>query len=67
MCIRDRLGIDILAEGVETEEQQHFVENCGCDMIQGFLYSKPVPPQDAKLYLGKELCDTPLTIGHSEK
>ncbi|WP_302760571.1 putative bifunctional diguanylate cyclase/phosphodiesterase [Christensenella hongkongensis] len=62
-----QLGINILAEGVETEEQQHFVENCGCDMIQGFLYSKPVPPQDAKLYLGKELCDTPFTIGHSEK
>ena len=37
------LGIEITAEGVETEEQRSRLRKEGCTEIQGFLISKPVP------------------------
>lgn len=37
------IGLDIIAEGVETYEQAQFLKDCGCDSAQGFYYSKPVP------------------------
>lgn len=36
------LGMLVLVEGVETKEQLDFLENMGCDYMQGFLYSKPI-------------------------
>lgn len=41
-----KLGLRVLAEGVETEAQREFLKDCGCDAMQGYLFSKPVPPQD---------------------
>jgi EAL domain-containing protein (putative c-di-GMP-specific phosphodiesterase class I) len=40
------IGLDMVAEGVETKEQAEFLKNCGCDVAQGFYYSKPVPIND---------------------
>lgn len=37
------IGLDIVAEGVETVEQAEFLSRCGCDSAQGFFYSKPIP------------------------
>lgn len=37
------LGMTVLAEGVETEEQREFVVNAGCTLIQGYFYAKPMP------------------------
>ena len=36
------LNMEVLAEGVETENQQKFLKNAECDMIQGYYYSKPI-------------------------
>ena len=40
------LGMTVVAEGVETVEQQHFLRDHGCDEMQGFIVSKPVPPRE---------------------
>jgi len=37
------LGLETVAEGVELPEQRNAIARLGCDLIQGFLYSKPVP------------------------
>jgi diguanylate cyclase (GGDEF)-like protein/PAS domain S-box-containing protein len=37
------LGITVVAEGVESMEQLHFLQKIKCDQIQGYLFSKPVP------------------------
>jgi diguanylate cyclase (GGDEF)-like protein/PAS domain S-box-containing protein len=40
------LNMNVIAEGVETVEQLDFLRREGCDQIQGFLYSKAVPPAE---------------------
>jgi diguanylate cyclase (GGDEF)-like protein len=37
------MGLEVVAEGVETEDQLDFLVNLGCDMIQGYLCSPPIP------------------------
>ncbi|RKZ95254.1 MAG: GGDEF domain-containing protein, partial [Gammaproteobacteria bacterium] len=37
------LSLKVVAEGVETEEQQQFLMDEGCDLLQGFLLGKPMP------------------------
>jgi EAL domain-containing protein (putative c-di-GMP-specific phosphodiesterase class I) len=40
------LGLDIVAEGVEFESQLEFLRSRGCYVIQGFLFSRPLPEID---------------------
>ncbi|MGB0468146.1 MAG: putative bifunctional diguanylate cyclase/phosphodiesterase [Pontibacterium sp.] len=40
------LGIQVLAEGVETKPQLSFLQEHGCALIQGYYFSKPLPPKE---------------------
>lgn len=41
-----RLKLVTIVEGVETKEQLGFLRTCGCEMIQGYLFSKPMPKEE---------------------
>jgi diguanylate cyclase (GGDEF)-like protein/PAS domain S-box-containing protein len=45
------LGLKVLAEGVETAGQKEFIYGNGCELMQGYLFSKPVRAEDAELLL----------------
>ena len=45
------LGINVIAEGVETEEQVDVLKNIDCDIIQGYYFSRPLSPEDLIEYI----------------
>ena len=45
------LGIDIIAEGIETEDQLNTVLRCGCNNIQGFYIARPMDEEDALVFI----------------
>jgi diguanylate cyclase (GGDEF)-like protein len=49
------LGLMVVAEGVETEEQLAFLRTCRCDHYQGFLLSEPIPADAMSAVLGESL------------
>jgi EAL domain-containing protein (putative c-di-GMP-specific phosphodiesterase class I) len=47
------MRMKVVAEGVETEDQFRFVRATGCDEMQGYLFSKPLPAEDFAVLLAK--------------
>jgi EAL domain-containing protein (putative c-di-GMP-specific phosphodiesterase class I) len=45
------LGLKVIAEGVEDDEQVRLLRDLGCDQIQGYLVSRPVPPHEVEALL----------------
>lgn len=53
--IANFLGVPVIAEGVETEEQYLLLKKLGAEIIQGYYFSKPVPPADFDKLIEKEM------------
>ncbi len=49
------LDVTVVAEGVETEKQLGFMRENGCDLVQGYYFSKPVPPNEMEWLIEKEI------------
>jgi diguanylate cyclase (GGDEF)-like protein/PAS domain S-box-containing protein len=45
------LGMKLVAEGVETEDQLAYLQNRGCDLVQGFFYSRPLPVDEVLAFI----------------
>ena len=48
------LGLEVVAEGVETEEHRAFADEAECDVIQGYWYSRPLPPEEVRAFLSRQ-------------
>ena len=47
------IGMSIIAEGIEEENQAKTLQNLGCDKIQGYFFSKPLAENDLVSYLSE--------------
>ena len=51
IALAGNLNLDVIAEGVETQEQVDFLLSHGCNIIQGYFYSKPLVSSECKAFL----------------
>jgi diguanylate cyclase (GGDEF)-like protein len=49
------LGVPVVAEGVETQEQVELLRHMGCNIVQGYYFSKPVTPEEFETFIEKRL------------
>ena len=52
IALAKHLNMEIVAEGIETEDQVNFLRDLGCDMIQGFYFAKPMPVNEFQKLMG---------------
>ena len=51
IALAHTFGMNVVAEGVETEQQLRMLRSLECDRVQGYLFSKPLPAEEMKAYL----------------
>lgn len=54
VSMAEKLGLGLLAEGVETKEQVELLRKIGCDKVQGYYFAKPMPQEEFFEFLIKE-------------
>lgn len=48
------LHVNVIAEGIKNHDQLHYLKKLGCDEGQGYLFSRPVPPEEFEKLLVKQ-------------
>ena len=59
IALAHSLSMKVVAEGVEREESAEILSELGCDEVQGFLYSEPLPPSELSTFLRSERSSQP--------
>jgi diguanylate cyclase (GGDEF)-like protein len=62
ICLGAELGVDVIAEGVETESQFQMLQEFGCLQIQGYLLGRPMPAVQAQIALRKPWGNLPKSV-----
>ena len=52
--IAKNLKMPVIAEGVETERQLAMLKDAGCDLVQGYYFSRPIPPEEFEKFIESE-------------
>jgi diguanylate cyclase (GGDEF)-like protein len=58
--LAEALGLNMVAEGVETEQQRAFLREAGCHTLQGFLIAKPMPVEQLEAWIAGALPASPM-------
>lgn len=53
IALAHNLGLEVVAEGVETEQQYAYLKSLSCDKIQGYWFSKPLPAESIPAYVNQ--------------
>ena len=61
------LGLEVIAEGVETKEHQKVLTDLNCNKTQGYLFSKPLPTEECEEFFKKGLCLLPNNVDLEEQ
>jgi EAL domain-containing protein (putative c-di-GMP-specific phosphodiesterase class I) len=56
MALAQILGMGVIAEGIETIEQALFLQELGCDLVQGFYYSRPLSESELFTWNAEKYC-----------
>ncbi len=54
IALSKSLGLSVIAEGIETPEQEKLLMESGCNYMQGFLYSRPIPANEMAAFVNKQ-------------
>ncbi|GAB2996114.1 hypothetical protein GCM10027050_12510 [Psychrosphaera aestuarii] len=57
MLLAETMQLNVVAEGVETLEQLRIIDNYGCQYIQGYFFSRPLPHADFMKFVSEEFAD----------
>ncbi|WP_269583545.1 putative bifunctional diguanylate cyclase/phosphodiesterase [Roseibium sp. Sym1] len=63
LAMANTMGLDVLAEGVETRQELDFLEKCGCRYFQGYYFSPPRSAFDIELWLDQQEPDLHRSVG----
>lgn len=58
IAMAHNLSLDVCAEGTETKDQLDFLGRNSCDRVQGYYYSRPVPPEEIEPFIVAALAET---------
>jgi diguanylate cyclase (GGDEF)-like protein/PAS domain S-box-containing protein len=61
IAIADHLGLEVIAEGVETRAQLEFLQEKGCGRYQGYYFSRPLPVEQFERYLAEQISNREAT------
>nr|WP_263281874.1 EAL domain-containing protein [Colwellia psychrerythraea] len=62
ITMAQKLGLKVIAEGIETEEQKNLLYNAGCNYGQGYYFSKPIPADEFLQLLAPDSCDLDMKL-----
>ncbi len=65
ITMAQKLGLKVIAEGIETEEQKDLLINAGCDYGQGYYFSRPIPADEFLQLLARNSCDLEMNVNAS--
>ena len=55
MSLGKNLGLSLIAEGVELEEHMRFLQDIGCDEMQGYYFSRPISEKELIQLLSEQV------------
>ncbi|QWV94816.1 EAL domain-containing protein [Geomonas oryzisoli] len=67
VAIGHSMGLQVIAEGVESQEEEEKLISCRCDQVQGYLHARPMPAAEAGAFLRDSLACVAAGVGEADE